>query len=160
MLIKILIAGDGGQGVQTMAEIISQAAFVKDLFVSYVPNYGLEQRGGSSLAFIQISDHDVAYPKFSVPDILVIMSVEARERVAGYGQRSVKVIDIKDYEKVLAENNVDKTGYNVFFLGVLAKTLADNQIGCCDQFFSELEKKLGKKSNWEDNKRVYLIGSK
>lgn len=160
MLVKILIAGDGGQGVQTMAEIISQAAFVKDFFVSYVPNYGLEQRGGSSLAFLQISDRDVAYPKFSTPDVLVVMSPAARERVVGYEKKSVKVIDVKDYEKVLVENNIDKTSYNVFFLGVLAKTLTDNQIGCCDQIFSELEKKLGKKSNWEENKRVYLIGSK
>lgn len=160
MLIKLLIAGDGGQGIQTMADVISQAAFAKDLFVSYVPNYGLEQRGGASLAFIQISDRDVAYPKFSNPDILVIMSDESRARVAGYEHKSVKVIDIKEYLQILEDNKVGNTSYNVFFLGVLVKVLDDNKIGLGDDIFVALEKKLDKKPNWEENKRVYLIGSK
>jgi 2-oxoglutarate ferredoxin oxidoreductase subunit gamma len=160
MLLKILIAGDGGQGIQIMADVISQAAFAKDLFVSYVPNYGLEQRGGASLAFIQISDRDVAYPKFSSPDILVIMSDESRVRVAGYGHKGVKVIDIKDFLQILDANEISPTSYNVFFLGVLTKVLEDNQIKLGDDIFAALENKLSKKPNWEENKRVYLIGNK
>lgn len=160
MLLKLLIAGDGGQGIQTMADIISQAAFSKDFFVSYIPNYGLEQRGGSSLAFLQISDRDVAYPKFSNPDILVVMSDESRARVLGYEHKSVKVIDVKDYSQVLEENKVGTTGYNVFFLGVLAKVLEDNKIKLGEDIFAALEKKLGKKPNWEENERVYLAGNK
>ncbi len=160
MLLKLLIAGDGGQGIQTMADIISQAAFSKDFFVSYIPNYGLEQRGGSSLAFLQISDRDVAYPKFSNPDILVVMSDESRARVSGYEHKSVKVIDVKEYSQVLEENKVGATGYNVFFLGVLAKVLEDNKIKLGEDIFTALEKKLGKKPNWKENERVYLAGNK
>lgn len=160
MLFKILISGDGGQGVQTMADIISQAAFSKDYFVSYVPNYGLEQRGGSSLAYLQISDDAVAYPKFSSPDVLLIMSDEARGRVSDYIGKSASIFDIKDYLEYLNENNVNKISYNVFFLGLLAKILDDNKIGLSKEIFSVLEKKLGKKPNWEENKRYYLLGSK
>lgn len=160
MLIKLLIAGDGGQGVQTMAEIISQAAFGQDLFVSYVPNYGLEQRGGSSLAFIQISDHDVAYPKFSSPDILVVMSDESRARVVGYERKSVKVIDIKDYLSDLISGNINKRSYNVFFLGVLAKVLEESAGELGKKIYTELEKKLSKKPNWDENKNIYLAGNK
>ncbi len=160
MLIKLLIAGDGGQGVQTMADVISQAVADKDLFVSYVPNYGLEQRGGSSLAFVQISDREIAYPKFNNPDILVVMSDESRVRVAEYERKSVKVVDVKDYLSILEEKGVVFVSYNVFFLGVLAKTLQDNGIELGDEIFTALEKKLGKKPNWEENKNVYLIGSK
>jgi len=158
MLLKLLIVGDGGQGVQTMADVISKAAFEKDLFISYVPNYGLEQRGGASLAFIQLSDREVAYPKFSRPDILVIMSSEARARVVDFEQKSVKVIDIKDYLKILEENKVSPVSYNVFFLGVLAKVLTENKINLGTEIFSALEKKLSKKPNWEVNKKIFEVG--
>lgn len=160
MLIKILVAGDGGQGVQTIADVISQAAAEKDLFVSYVPNYGLEQRGGSSLAFVQISDREIAYPKFNNSDILVVMSDESRIRVAEYERKSAKVVDIKDYLSILEDNGVGATSYNVFFLGVLAKFLEESGVKLGDGIFAALEKKLSKKPNWEENKRVYLIGSK
>ena len=160
MLLKILIAGDGGQGVQTIADIISEAAFNKDLFVSYVPNYGLEQRGGSSLAFIQISDRDLVYPKFSNPDILLIMSDSSRERVTGYLHKSVKKIDIADYIDNLTANEVNKISYNVFFLGVLAKVLVENDVILGEEIYQALEKKLGKKPNWEDNKKIFLLGNK
>ncbi|MFA5070228.1 MAG: 2-oxoacid:acceptor oxidoreductase family protein [Patescibacteria group bacterium] len=71
---KILIAGEGGQGVQTIAHLICEAAFHKGLAVSFIPNYGVEQRGGVSLAFIQIQDKPVHYPKFEKGDLVVILS--------------------------------------------------------------------------------------
>ena len=54
MIIKILLSGDGGQGIQLMSDLICRAAIQRGFFVSHMPNYGLEQRGGVSLAFIQI----------------------------------------------------------------------------------------------------------
>jgi 2-oxoglutarate ferredoxin oxidoreductase subunit gamma len=46
---KIIIAGEGGQGIQTIAHAFARAAFLDDLNVSFMPNYGVEQRGGVSL---------------------------------------------------------------------------------------------------------------
>jgi len=39
--IKILIAGEGGQGVQTISKILTETAYHKGLEVSFVPNYGV-----------------------------------------------------------------------------------------------------------------------
>ncbi len=47
---KILIAGEGGQGVQTISKILLDILNIKDYQISFVPNYGVEQRGGVSLA--------------------------------------------------------------------------------------------------------------
>lgn len=160
MILKILIAGDGGQGVQTIAEIISRAAFLKNFFVSFIPNYGLEQRGGVSLAFIQIGDHDVVYPKFSIPDILIIMSDQARERVAGYKRKSVKIIDIKDLKNILLDYNIKDSSNNIFILGILGKILRSKKIILDKEIFSILEDKLGEKINWEENKKAYLLANK
>jgi len=84
MHLKFLLAGDGGQGIQTIADIICKAVFEAGHYVSFIPNFGLEQRGGVSLAFIQMSDQEIGYPKFTKPDILLIMSEQARERTTGY----------------------------------------------------------------------------
>ena len=160
MLFKLLIAGDGGQGIQTMADIISQTAFHKDFSISYVPNYGLEQRGGASLAFIQIGDRDVAYPKFKNPDILLIMSDEVRARILDFIPQSKKVIDIKDLVEKIKENKISTNSYNIFFLGMLARVLEENKIDIKNDIFSLLEKKLNSKPNWEENKKAWELGIK
>src|SRR3989339_1633609 len=103
MNIKILLSGDGGQGIQLLADIICVAAFQNNLHVSFIPNYGLEQRGGGSLAYLKISDKEIGYPRFTNPDILLIMSEQARERTKNYvlsiKDRGGNLIDIKDYKE-------------------------------------------------------------
>ncbi|PIU02197.1 ketoisovalerate oxidoreductase, partial [Candidatus Shapirobacteria bacterium CG09_land_8_20_14_0_10_49_15] len=51
---KIIFAGEGGQGVQVIAEILAKAAFWDGQPSLYIPNFGVEQRGGVSLAFVVI----------------------------------------------------------------------------------------------------------
>jgi 2-oxoglutarate ferredoxin oxidoreductase subunit gamma len=78
---KVLFAGEGGQGVQAVAEILAKAAFKQGLKSAYIPNFGVEQRGGVSLAFVIISFEPIIYPKFREADILAIFSDRSIERV-------------------------------------------------------------------------------
>ncbi|MFH1366579.1 MAG: 2-oxoacid:acceptor oxidoreductase family protein [Patescibacteria group bacterium] len=89
---KILIAGEGGQGVQTMAKLLNQSAYDKGLKVSYIPNYGVEQRGGVSIAFIYIQDKPVIFPKFDKADLVVILSERSVLRTWRYvGSESIVI---------------------------------------------------------------------
>jgi len=90
--IKVLFAGEGGQGVQVIAEILAQAAFLEGKAASYIPNFGVEQRGGASLAFVIVDDKPIVYPKFEKADILVILSNRSRERVNEYADSKTKII--------------------------------------------------------------------
>lgn len=81
---NILFAGEGGQGVQVIAEILSKAAFLEGKGVLYIPNFGVEQRGGVSLAFVVIDDKAVFYPKFETADYAVILSERSMDRVKRY----------------------------------------------------------------------------
>lgn len=91
-IIKILIAGEGGQGVQTMAKLLNQSAYDKGLKVSYIPNYGVEQRGGVSIAFIYIQNKPVIYPKFDKADLVVILSERSVLRTWRYvGPESIVI---------------------------------------------------------------------
>lgn len=64
---KVAIAGEGGQGVQSIAEILAEAANEEGKNALYIPNFGVEQRGGVSIAFVQVSDGDIGAPKFRKP---------------------------------------------------------------------------------------------
>lgn len=78
---KVLLAGEGGQGVQVIAEILAKAAYYEGLKSIYIPNFGVEQRGGVSLAFVTIDKTPISYPKFEAADILVVFSDRSFKRV-------------------------------------------------------------------------------
>lgn len=90
--IKILFAGEGGQGVQTIAKLIAKSAFKQGLQTIYIPNFGVEQRGGVSMAFVQIWDKTIDAPKFEKADIAVILSDRAYERSTRHLGKETKLI--------------------------------------------------------------------
>lgn len=81
---RIMLAGEGGQGVQSVAAILSEASYAAGREVMYIPNFGVEQRGGVSIAFMQISDETIGSPKFDDADIIVALSDRAVKRVQMY----------------------------------------------------------------------------
>ncbi len=87
-LIKIALAGEGGQGVQSVAEILTEAAYNENQQTIYIPNFGLEQRGGVSIAFIQFSDERIGAPKFNKADVVIALSGRAIARTAGYSDEN------------------------------------------------------------------------
>ena len=169
MIIKILLSGDGGQGIQLMSDIICRSAVEQGFFVSHIPNYGLEQRGGVSLAFIQISDGEIAYPKFSKPDLLLVMSEQAGERTrqyqiadcpdVKYGIPTLRRdrLQVAEYRELLEKNNIPSQSYNIFFLGLIAKMLEEKKIVTSKEVLRLLEEKLGGKPNWEENKKAFEL---
>lgn len=155
---KILLAGDGGQGIQTIADVICRAVFENNKHVTHIPNYGLEQRGGVSLAFIQISDRGIMYPKFTRPDILIIMSSQARERTKSYQSEAGRIFDIKDYVEEMNKNNIPAQSQNIFFLGLLSKVLEYEGFLKTDETLMILAGRLKSKPGWEQNEKAFESG--
>lgn len=81
---RIMLAGEGGQGVQSVAAILSEASYKMGKQVMYIPNFGVEQRGGVSVAFMQISSEVIGSPKFDDADLIVALSDRAVKRVKMY----------------------------------------------------------------------------
>ena len=93
-LIRIALAGEGGQGVQSIAEILAEAAYNENQQALYIPNFGLEQRGGVSIAFLQFSDRRIGAPKFQKADIVIALSERAVARTLSYsGPKTLYVYD-------------------------------------------------------------------
>lgn len=101
---KIALAGEGGQGVQSIAEILAEAANEEGKQALYIPNFGVEQRGGVSIAYVQIGDKQIGAPKFQKADILIPLSARAVRRTAEHAsQETIYIYD----NSLIAEGEVN-----------------------------------------------------
>jgi 2-oxoglutarate ferredoxin oxidoreductase subunit gamma len=74
MLVKTIISGFGGQGVLSMGLSLAQAAMSEGKYVTYLPSYGAEVRGGTANCTVAISDEEIASPIASSPDFVIAMN--------------------------------------------------------------------------------------
>lgn len=74
MLIKTIFAGFGGQGVLSMGLNLTQAAMLEGKYITYLPSYGAEMRGGTANCTVAVSDEEIASPVASSPEFIVAMN--------------------------------------------------------------------------------------
>lgn len=170
---KIMLAGEGGQGVQSVAEILADSANNEGKEALYIPNFGVEQRGGVSIAFLQISTERIGAPKFNTGDIVVALSERAIHRTKQYvGEKTVFIYDTsieiaeedlpQNAGKVLAipaleiaQKELHPRVFNVIILGAIVaatKVVADKDAK------NAIEKKLGYK--FEQNPKLRELNYK
>jgi len=71
---RIITAGSGGQGVMLLGKVIAEAAMRKGRFVTWLPAYGPEVRGGTAHCTIVISDKEIGSPCVDKADTLIILN--------------------------------------------------------------------------------------
>ncbi len=59
---QVLMAGFGGQGVLTCGQVLALAAMIEGKFVTWMPSYGPEQRGGTACCVVTLSDRPIGSP--------------------------------------------------------------------------------------------------
>ena len=74
MLIKIIFSGFGGQGVLSTGQTLAKAAMLEGKYVTYLPSYGAEVRGGTANCTVTISDDEIASPIASEPEFVVALN--------------------------------------------------------------------------------------
>jgi len=77
---RVLFAGFGGQGVLFAGRVLANAALEKGYEVSWVPSYGPETRGGTSICAVVISDRVIGSPMVTNPDILIAMNAPSYDK--------------------------------------------------------------------------------
>jgi len=156
--VKIILAGEGGQGVQSVAEIIAEAANEEGREALYIPNFGVEQRGGVSVAYLQIGDEPIGAPKFLIGDIVVALSDRAVRRTKQYaGPETLFVYDsgIENIENELPWNAKKVLGIpaievskkelhpRVFNIVIMGAVLKASDVVAVEDAKTAVEKKLG-----------------
>jgi len=77
---RIIVAGSGGQGIMLLGKILAEAAMRENKFVTWLPSYGAEVRGGTSYCMVVISDAEIGSPYIEKSDTLIIMNAPSLER--------------------------------------------------------------------------------
>lgn len=80
MLQEIILAGFGGQGVMSMGQLLAYAGLEENKFVSWIPSYGPEMRGGTANCSVTISDVEVSSPIINEPDTLIVLNRPSLEK--------------------------------------------------------------------------------
>lgn len=158
--VKIALAGEGGQGVQSVAEMITEAAYEEGKEALYIPNFGVEQRGGVSVAYVQISDEPIGAPKFKTGDIVIALSDRAVYRTKMYvGPETTFVYDadIQGVEDALPDNAArvlaipairvakEELHPRVFNVVIMGAVIEATRVVSVEKIKEALEAKLGYK---------------
>lgn len=159
---KIVIAGEGGQGIQTIAKILSAALISADYFVSYIPQFGPEQRGTPSVSFIQFSKSEITCPRFDTADAIMILRRRAIKTIVSFigpktqvffdsstiGRKNFSVKNSRIFAvpaTKLAEEKFGSKNQNILALGVFAKNFLDYPKNALWELIAnQLEKKFSK----------------
>ncbi|MFC1917892.1 2-oxoacid:acceptor oxidoreductase family protein [Chloroflexota bacterium] len=108
MLIKTIFAGFGGQGILSMGLNLAQAAMLEGKYVTYLPSYGAEVRGGTANCTVAISDEEIASPVASSPDYVVVMNLPSLIRFQNHVQSGgILFINSSLVEKEVTRNDIE-----------------------------------------------------
>lgn len=106
MVEKIIIAGAGGQGIMLLGKVLAEAAMREDKYVTWLPSYGAEVRGGTAHCMVVISDAEIGSPYIDKADTLIIMNEPSlkkfKDRIKNKGLLIVNSSlagDVKDIDK-------------------------------------------------------------
>jgi len=106
MIERVIIAGAGGQGIMLLGKVLAEAAMREDKYVTWLPSYGAEVRGGTAHCMVVISDAEIGSPYIEQADTLIIMNEPSlkkfKDRIKNKGLLIVNsslATDVKDIDK-------------------------------------------------------------
>jgi 2-oxoglutarate ferredoxin oxidoreductase subunit gamma len=74
MYFDVIVAGFGGQGVLLIGNILTYGAMEEGRYVTYMPVYGVEMRGGTANCTVVISDQEIGSPVIHHPVNAIVMN--------------------------------------------------------------------------------------
>ena len=77
---QIVIAGFGGQGLLFSGKVLAYAGMVEGRYLSWLPSYGPEMRGGTANCNVILSDREIGSPIVTRPDILMVMNAPSLDK--------------------------------------------------------------------------------
>ena len=80
MMVEMICAGFGGQGVLTTGLILAEAGMKLGMNVLWYPSYGSEMRGGTANVTVILSDRKISSPIAHEFDTAIILNQQSMEK--------------------------------------------------------------------------------
>lgn len=75
----IIISGFGGQGTLFAGQLLAHAAMDAGRFVTWMPSYGPEMRGGKARCTVIVSDEEIGAPVIQRPSAAIVLNIPSME---------------------------------------------------------------------------------
>lgn len=157
----IIFSGFGGQGIQAAGKLIAYAGLLENKYVSFLPSYGPEMRGGTSNCHVIVSDQPIGSPILNSATALLAMNRPSLDKFEEYlvaggiivvdsalVNRSPVRTDVKVFEipaTTIASDMGNLAYANIIMLG---KLLAETHVVSSEYFEKGLKKVLPEKKHY------------
>lgn len=126
MIKRIIFGGFGGQGILRMGYAVATASMYEGKYITYIPAYGAEMRGGTANCTVAVSDEPIASPVASFSDIAILMNGPSVLRF----EKNIKPGGIIFYNSDLIKSIPQRTDVEIVGIPVntIAKKIGDLRI--------------------------------
>jgi 2-oxoisovalerate ferredoxin oxidoreductase beta subunit len=167
---ELVIAGFGGQGILLLGQMLAKSSMREGKFVSWLPSYGPEMRGGTANCHVVVSPERIGSPLVTDPTLLVALNQPSLEKFADkvregglviYDSSFVKSVSLPGHVKAVpipCSEIANKLGNAKVANMVAAGTIiALTNVTAVDQF-AKLIRALPKKALIEANLKALEAG--
>jgi len=77
---EIIISGFGGQGALFAGQLLAYSALAEGRYVTWIPSYGPEMRGGTANCTVIISDDEIGSPLTRHPTAAIVLNPPSFDR--------------------------------------------------------------------------------
>ncbi len=118
--LELIIAGFGGQGILSAGRLLAYAGMLEGKYVSWLPSYGPEMRGGTANCSVVISDEPVGSPILDTVNALIVMNGPSLEKF----EKSVVTGGVIIADSSLVSEKAKRT--DIEFIGIPATEMASD----------------------------------
>jgi len=76
---EVIISGFGGQGALFAGQVLAYAALDTGRYVTWIPSYGPEMRGGTARCTVVVSDEEIGSPIVRRPSSAIVLNIPSME---------------------------------------------------------------------------------
>ena len=169
----LFCAGFGGQGVMVLGQLVGYAGIKEGRYVSWLPSYGPEMRGGTANCGVTVSNQEISSPFVVSSDLVVVLNQPSLDKyessvkpggvliynvdMATYTGTRTDITVIPVHATELSESVNNPRALNVVLLGVI---VAVSDIIGNETAKEIIREKLGKRKPQflESNLQAYELG--
>ncbi len=109
---QYLFSGFGGQGILFAGKFITYKGMIDGKYVSWLPSYGPEMRGGTASCSVVLRDKPIGSPIVYNPNILVAMNLPSLDKFESIVQTDGMIF----VDSSLVERKLNRTDVKAFYI--------------------------------------------
>jgi 2-oxoglutarate ferredoxin oxidoreductase subunit gamma len=79
---SIILSGFGGQGVLFTGQLLAYTGIAENLYVTWIPSYGPEMRGGTANCTVILSEEEIGAPVVRYPKVAMVFNSPSFDKYA------------------------------------------------------------------------------